>query len=128
MLTAPELAALAARLRLLPAGRTSGISRPQLLAAFAGALRADPPATGRSRVRAAPLRCPAVQLLNRSCRESSTGRHKLLCVLSKALRSVSGRTVHGNRAKAFLAPLSRAAGNKSHAAHALWAGPAPGHC
>ncbi|KAK9819580.1 hypothetical protein WJX81_006116 [Elliptochloris bilobata] len=49
VLTAPELAALAARLRLLPAGRTSGNSRPQLLAAIAGALHADPPATGRLR-------------------------------------------------------------------------------
>ena len=63
MLTAPELAALAARLRLLPAGRTSGNSRPQLLAAFAGALRADPPAAGRSRVGAAIVCYPAVQLL-----------------------------------------------------------------
>ena len=51
MLTAPELAALAQRLRLLPAGRTSGNGRPQLLALLAGALRADPPAAGHLRVR-----------------------------------------------------------------------------
>ena len=60
VLTAPELAALAARLRLLPAGRTSGNSRAQLLAAIAGALRADPPAPGRSRVWVTCVRLPAV--------------------------------------------------------------------
>lgn len=52
MLTAPELAALAARLKLHPPGRASGNSRAQLLARVAGALRAgELPAASGLRVR-----------------------------------------------------------------------------
>jgi hypothetical protein len=52
VLTAPELAALAARLKLHPPGRASGNSRAQLLARVAGALRAgEVPAASGMRVR-----------------------------------------------------------------------------
>ena len=52
VLTAPELAALAARLKLHPPGRASGNSRAQLLARVAGALRAgELPAASGLRVR-----------------------------------------------------------------------------